>query len=57
MADDPGFVVPEVLQELTTERVLTAELISGVPLDECTHFSQDIKNDVSILKNIHMIIV
>ena len=50
LSDSPGFGVPRVIQDLTTKRVLTTELISGVPLDQCVSLDQDVKNDVMITR-------
>lgn len=47
MEGDPFFKVPEVIDELTTGRVLTMELINGVALDGCVDLDQEIRNKVS----------
>lgn len=47
MEGDPIFKVPEVIDELTTSRVLTMELINGVPLDGCVDLDQETRNKVS----------
>ena len=44
---DPFFEVPEVVEELTSTRVLTMELVSGVPLDGCVAFEQETRDRVS----------
>ena len=44
---DPVFYVPEVITELTTKRVLTTELVSGISLDKVEDLDQDTKNYVS----------
>ncbi|XP_067412710.1 atypical kinase COQ8B, mitochondrial isoform X2 [Emydura macquarii macquarii] len=49
LASDPFFEVPRVVAELTTQRVLTMELGSGVPLDQCQDLAQDIRNEVTLL--------
>ncbi|XP_029475960.1 atypical kinase COQ8B, mitochondrial isoform X2 [Rhinatrema bivittatum] len=46
LPDDPFFYVPKVIDDLTTRRVLTMELVSGVPLDHCVGLPQDIRNEV-----------
>ena len=46
LADDNRFAVPSIIPELSTKRVLTAELIHGLPLDHCTHLPQQIKDEV-----------
>lgn len=40
------FYVPEVIDELTSKQVLTAELIEGTPLDKIGDVSQDVINEV-----------
>lgn len=52
LADDDRFAVPAIIPELSTKRVLTAELIHGLPLDHCTHLPQNIKNDVRMTSSI-----
>ncbi|XP_061073825.1 atypical kinase COQ8B, mitochondrial [Conger conger] len=44
---DPFFEVPEVVDELTGTRVLTMELVSGVPLDSCVELDQETRNAIS----------
>ncbi|KAJ8369071.1 hypothetical protein SKAU_G00090990 [Synaphobranchus kaupii] len=44
---DPFFEVPEVVDELTNTRVLTMELVSGVPLDSCVELDQETRNKIS----------
>ncbi|XP_072346102.1 atypical kinase COQ8B, mitochondrial-like isoform X1 [Scyliorhinus torazame] len=46
LKDDPFFYVPEVIDELTTKRILTAELVHGVPLDKCEDLDQDTRNKI-----------
>ncbi|XP_067875024.1 atypical kinase COQ8B, mitochondrial [Heterodontus francisci] len=46
LKDDPFFYVPEVIDELTTKRILTAELVTGVPLDKCEELDQNIRNKI-----------
>ncbi|XP_038641894.1 atypical kinase COQ8B, mitochondrial isoform X2 [Scyliorhinus canicula] len=46
LKDDPFFCVPEVIDELTTKRILTAELVHGVPLDRCEDLDQDTRNKI-----------
>lgn len=48
MEGNPIFKVPEVIDELTTARVITMELINGVPLDSCVDLEQEIRNKVSV---------
>ncbi|XP_041090582.1 atypical kinase COQ8B, mitochondrial [Polyodon spathula] len=49
---DPFFCVPEVVDELTTKRIIAMELVSGVPLDRCVDLDQDTRNEIcsNILK-------
>ncbi|KAM4696559.1 LOW QUALITY PROTEIN: atypical kinase COQ8B, mitochondrial [Rhinophrynus dorsalis] len=47
LSGDPFFTVPQVIDELTTERVLTLELVSGVPLDKCVEMDQETQNQIS----------
>lgn len=44
---DPVFVVPEVFDELSGRRVITMELVNGVPLDSCVDLNQETRNEVS----------
>ncbi|XP_055052049.2 atypical kinase COQ8B, mitochondrial [Misgurnus anguillicaudatus] len=43
---DPVFVVPEVFDELSARRVLTMELVNGVPLDRCVDLDQETRNEI-----------
>uniref|UniRef100_A0A8C2GXU5 Coenzyme Q8B n=1 Tax=Cyprinus carpio TaxID=7962 RepID=A0A8C2GXU5_CYPCA len=43
---DPVFVVPEVFDELSSRRVITMELVHGVPLDRCVDLNQETRNEV-----------
>ena len=43
------FSVPKVIHALTSRRVLTSELVYGVPLDQLTDQDENIKNWVSKL--------
>jgi aarF domain-containing kinase len=47
LANDPGYLVPEVFPELSTKRVLTTELIQGIPLDQCASLPQETRNDIA----------
>ncbi|XP_063793769.1 atypical kinase COQ8B, mitochondrial [Pseudophryne corroboree] len=47
LSDDSFFKVPEVIDDLTTKRVLTMELVSGVPLDQCAELDQNTRNQIS----------
>ncbi|OON17770.1 ABC1 family protein, partial [Opisthorchis viverrini] len=44
LADDPVFQVPAIVDELTTDRVLTAEFMEGLVLDDCCTLPQDVRN-------------
>ena len=44
--DMPEFYVPEVVNDLTSKRVLTTELISGTPLDKIENPAKDTINKV-----------
>ena len=46
LASEDGVGVPRVIPELTTVRVLTTELVEGVPLDECCNLPQKTRNKV-----------
>ncbi|XP_051900158.1 atypical kinase COQ8B, mitochondrial isoform X2 [Pristis pectinata] len=46
LKDDPFFYVPAVIDELTTKRILTAELVTGVPLDKCEGLDQSTRNKI-----------
>ncbi|KAJ9105795.1 hypothetical protein QFC19_003362 [Naganishia cerealis] len=46
LKDEPFFEVPEVIDELSTRRVLTTELMSGRPLSESKSFSQELRDKI-----------
>ncbi|NXV70992.1 COQ8B kinase, partial [Atlantisia rogersi] len=46
LRDDPFFLVPRVVPELTTRRVLSMELGSGVPLDHCRDLPQRLRDQI-----------
>ncbi|XP_072130604.1 atypical kinase COQ8B, mitochondrial isoform X2 [Mobula birostris] len=46
LKDDSFLYVPAVIDELTTKRVFTAELVSGVPLDKCGDLDQCTRNKI-----------
>lgn len=46
MKDDSDYLVPEVIDELTTHDVLTTEYVEGLPLDKCFEMEQEAKNKV-----------
>ncbi|TKS81428.1 Atypical kinase COQ8B, mitochondrial [Collichthys lucidus] len=41
------FEVPEVIDELSSHRVLAMELVQGVPLDRCVDLDQETRNTIS----------
>lgn len=43
---DAFFQVPEIIDELSTRRVLAMELVQGVPLDRCVDLDQETRNQV-----------
>ncbi|KAL7980661.1 hypothetical protein Chor_001815 [Crotalus horridus] len=43
---DPFFEVPEVVDELSTKRVLSMELVGGIPLDQCQELDQGTRNEI-----------
>uniref|UniRef100_A0A7N9AL93 Atypical kinase COQ8A, mitochondrial n=1 Tax=Mastacembelus armatus TaxID=205130 RepID=A0A7N9AL93_9TELE len=46
LKDHPFFNVPEVIDELSSQHVLTATLVPGFPLDKGTHLSQELRNEI-----------
>uniref|UniRef100_A0A8B9GC38 Coenzyme Q8B n=1 Tax=Amazona collaria TaxID=241587 RepID=A0A8B9GC38_9PSIT len=46
LRDDPFFSVPRVVDELSASRVLTMELASGMPLDQCQDLSQGVRDEI-----------
>ncbi|XP_026120147.1 atypical kinase COQ8B, mitochondrial [Carassius auratus] len=46
LQSDPVFVVPEVFDELSSRRVITMELVHGVPLDRCVDLNQETRNEI-----------
>ncbi|KAK7882066.1 hypothetical protein WMY93_028240 [Mugilogobius chulae] len=43
---DPYFRVPEVVDSLSGSRVLSMELVQGVPLDSCVELDQETRNEI-----------
>ncbi|XP_038267726.1 atypical kinase COQ8A, mitochondrial-like [Dermochelys coriacea] len=43
---DPVFYVPSVISELSTQRVLTTELVPGFPLDQAQGLDQETRNRI-----------
>lgn len=48
LKDHPFFYVPNVVDELSSQHVLTTELVSGFPLDKAEDLPQELKNEVSL---------
>ncbi|KAI1897553.1 hypothetical protein AGOR_G00084450 [Albula goreensis] len=46
LKDHPFFYVPDVIDELSSQHVLTTELVSGFPLDKADNLSQELKNEI-----------
>ncbi|OQV22285.1 AarF domain-containing protein kinase 4, partial [Hypsibius exemplaris] len=44
LKNDPVFIVPDVISDLSTNRVLTTEYIYGEPLDKALHYDQETRN-------------
>ena len=49
LGDDEIFSVPKVIHSLTSKRVLTSELVYGVPLDQLTVADEKIRSWVSAI--------
>ncbi len=47
LKDDEFFEVPTVIEELTTGKVLTTEMMSGKPLSQIKGFSQELRDKVN----------
>ncbi|KAG2278993.1 hypothetical protein Bca4012_040684 [Brassica carinata] len=46
LSDTPGFYVPRVVDELSSKKILTTELISGVPIDKVASLDQETRDYV-----------
>ncbi|KAJ8270667.1 hypothetical protein GJAV_G00117810 [Gymnothorax javanicus] len=46
LKDHPFFYVPDVIDELSSQHVLTTELVSGFPLDKAENLSQELKEEI-----------
>ncbi|XP_022093105.1 atypical kinase COQ8B, mitochondrial-like [Acanthaster planci] len=46
LRDDPIFIVPEVMSELSTKQILTTELMEGMSLDKAEGLDQDTRNHI-----------
>jgi predicted unusual protein kinase regulating ubiquinone biosynthesis (AarF/ABC1/UbiB family) len=47
LADEAGFEVPEVIEDLTTREVLTMTYVDGLPIDRLVEQSREIRNRVA----------
>lgn len=47
LAGEEIYGVPKVVSELSTKKVLTSELVAGVPIDQVAFLDQDDRNFVS----------
>jgi predicted unusual protein kinase regulating ubiquinone biosynthesis (AarF/ABC1/UbiB family) len=43
----PGVAVPEVVEELSTSRVLTTTFAKGAHIDRTAHLPQDVRNSIA----------
>lgn len=57
LKDHPFFYVPNVVDELSSQHVLTTELVSGFPLDKADDLPQELKNEVSPLSQSEFVYV
>ncbi|KAM9840086.1 atypical kinase COQ8A, mitochondrial [Aulostomus maculatus] len=46
LKDHPFFYVPEVIEELSSNYVLTTELVPGFPLDQAESLTQELKDEI-----------
>ncbi|XP_060938382.1 atypical kinase COQ8A, mitochondrial-like [Limanda limanda] len=46
LTDHPFFYVPDVIEELSSQHVLTTTLVPGFPLDQATDLSQELRNEI-----------
>ncbi|KAK6182219.1 hypothetical protein SNE40_009949 [Patella caerulea] len=44
LQDDHMLYVPDVIEDLSTDQILTTEFIYGIPLDQCVDLDQDTRN-------------
>ncbi|TRY89416.1 hypothetical protein DNTS_010817 [Danionella cerebrum] len=42
----PVFGIPEIFDDLSARRVITMELVNGVPLDRCVDLDQETRNEI-----------
>ncbi|CDR97866.1 ABC1family protein, putative [Babesia bigemina] len=41
-----GFSVPDVIDEVSTRRVITTEFVPGVPVEDCKHLPQHVRDSI-----------
>ena len=46
LSDDPSFVVPRVIPEVSSKRVITTEMVYGIPMDQVVQLDQQTKTEV-----------
>ncbi|CAA7013070.1 unnamed protein product [Microthlaspi erraticum] len=46
LSDTPGFYVPRVIDEVSSKKILTTELISGIPIDKVALLDQETRDYV-----------
>ncbi|KAM6912205.1 atypical kinase COQ8A, mitochondrial [Xenentodon cancila] len=46
LKDHPFFHVPDMIDELSNQRVLTTTLVSGFPLDQASDLPQELRNEI-----------
>ena len=47
LADEPGVHVPEPIEELSTQRLLTAEWLPGRPIMEAAEYPQEVRDEIA----------
>lgn len=47
-ARDPDIIIPEVIRELSSKRVLTSEFVSGIPFERAVEASEDLRRQWAI---------
>ncbi|TRY67370.1 hypothetical protein TCAL_12094 [Tigriopus californicus] len=48
LRSSPQYLVPEVINELSTQQVLTSEMIEGLTIDQCEGLSQSSRNFIAL---------
>ncbi|KAK1444132.1 ADCK3-like domain containing protein [Babesia gibsoni] len=41
-----GFMVPNVIDEMSTKRIITVEFVPGVPIEDCKHLPQSVRDSI-----------